>query len=82
VIFGGWSLSGCNKAFLMRDDHTAQTGQQLLEIKTPDGKDALLAQDYFTCSGDSVKVNERLDLISGGNSFHLFNHDTLQFVTL
>lgn len=76
VIFGGWSLSGCSKAFLLRDD-TLGKDQQLLEIKTTDGRDALSEQDYFTCSGDSVIVSETQDVIMGGNTFHLFDHDTL-----
>ena len=56
VIFGGWSLSGCNKAFLLKDDHQQQS-HQLLEIKTPDGRDALTTQDYFMCSGESIEVS-------------------------
>ena len=56
VIFGGWSLIGCNKAFLLRDDLSKQN-QQLLEIKTPEGKDALDVQDFFTCNGESIIIS-------------------------
>lgn len=80
MIFGGWSLSGCNKAFLLKDD--PNQAQQLLEIKTPDGNDALTVSDHFTCSGLSICVSPSLDLILGGNSYHLFNHDSLQFVSI
>ena len=56
VIFGGWNHAPATKAYILRED------KEILEIRTPEGRDALPIGDFFLTNGDTVCVETTHEL--------------------
>ena len=50
IIFGGWNHAPTSKAYVLRED------REILEIRTPEGRDALPFGDFFLTNGDTICI--------------------------